>query len=104
MPKIEHNGQTYLTDFEGFLLHFEDWNKDWADYVRGLEGIYELSDEHWKVLNTLRGYYEENNFAPLTVVVCRSTGIPLGRIFDLFPSGFGRGACKMAGLPRPTSS
>lgn len=101
MPTIKHNGRTYQTDDEGFLINFGDWAEGWADYVNGLENINELNDEHWKVLNILRAYYDKNNLTPLTVVVCRSTGTPLKKISYLFPSGFVRGACKMAGLPRP---
>jgi len=33
--------------------------------------------------------------------VCKTTGFPLMRIYDLFPSGPAKGACKLAGLPKP---
>jgi TusE/DsrC/DsvC family sulfur relay protein len=35
-------------------------------------------------------------------VLIRNTGFKLAYIYELFPSGPGKGACRMAGLPRPT--
>jgi len=34
--------------------------------------------------------------------VCKETGFKLKEIYDLFPSGPAKGACKLAGLPKPT--
>jgi tRNA 2-thiouridine synthesizing protein E len=33
--------------------------------------------------------------------MCQATGFPLMKIYDLFPSGPAKGACKVAGLPKP---
>jgi tRNA 2-thiouridine synthesizing protein E len=33
--------------------------------------------------------------------ICKTTGLPLKRIYELFPSGPAKGACKLAGLPKP---
>jgi len=33
--------------------------------------------------------------------VCKNTGLSLKKIFELFPSGPAKGACKIAGLPKP---
>jgi len=35
-------------------------------------------------------------------VLCKKTGFKLKKIYELFPSGPAKGACKMAGLPKPT--
>jgi tRNA 2-thiouridine synthesizing protein E len=34
--------------------------------------------------------------------VVKETGFPLKRIYELFPTGPAKGACKLAGLPKPT--
>jgi tRNA 2-thiouridine synthesizing protein E len=34
--------------------------------------------------------------------LCKSTGFKLNKIYELFPSGPAKGACKVAGLPKPT--
>ena len=40
--------------------------------------------------------------APMIRKLCKETGFPLKKIYDLFPSGPAKGACKLAGLPKPT--
>jgi tRNA 2-thiouridine synthesizing protein E len=102
MPTIVHNGKSFEVDEDGFLLKGDDWNPEWVDYVKGTEGIPELTDEHQKVIDALQEYYKKNGIAPMVRILSKTTGFPLKRIYELFPSGPGKGACKMAGLPKPT--
>jgi tRNA 2-thiouridine synthesizing protein E len=103
MAQIEHNGTTYEVDEDGFLLKgADDWDENWIDYVKGVEGIPEITDEHQKVIDALQEYYKKNGIAPMVRILSKTTGFPLKRIYELFPSGPGKGACKMAGLPKPT--
>ncbi len=69
--------------------------------AKSQEGIAELSPEHWAVINFIRSHFLESNMAPMVRAVCKSTGLPLKRIYELFPSGPAKGACKLAGLPKP---
>jgi len=80
----------------------EKWDSDWAHYVKDTEGISELSDEHWKVIDYLQEYYKKNGIAPMVRIMTKVTGYKLKKIYELFPSGPGKGACKMAGLAKPT--
>lgn len=103
MATVEHNGNNYDVDEDGFLTKgMEEWNHDWIDYVKKSEGIEELTDEHWKVINSLQEYFKKNGIAPMVRILSKTTGYPLKKIYELFPSGPGKGACKMAGLPKPT--
>ena len=103
MATIEHNGKSYNVDEDGFLTKgMEEWDNGWVDYVKGIEGIGDLTDEHNKIINTLQDYYKKNGIAPMVRILSKTTGFPLNRIYELFPSGPGKGACKMAGLPKPT--
>ncbi|MEN8140948.1 MAG: TusE/DsrC/DsvC family sulfur relay protein [Thermodesulfobacteriota bacterium] len=103
MATIEFDGNSYDVDEDGFLTNgMEEWNEAWVDRVKGEEGIEDLSDEHWKVINALQDYYKKNGIAPMVRILSKTTGYPLKRIYELFPSGPGKGACKMAGLPKPT--
>ena len=61
-----------------------------------------LTDEHWKCINFLQDYYKKNGIAPMVRIFSKVTGFKLKHIYELFPSGPGKGACKMAGLPKPT--
>ena len=102
MPTVEFKGKTFNTDEDGFIDDFNGWSREWVDYVKESEGISELTEEHWKVINILQDYYKKNGIAPMVRILSKVTGFKLKYIYELFPSGPGKGACKMAGLPKPT--
>ncbi len=102
MPQVEFQGVEFTIDEDGFIDDYGNWNETWVQYVKGAEGIEELTDEHNKVITVLREYYEKNGIAPMVRVLSKVTGFKLKHIYELFPSGPGKGACKMAGLPKPT--
>ncbi len=102
MPTVTFKGKTYEVDEDGFLLDPESWDEDFASYVKEEEGISELTEEHWKVINYLQDYYKKNGIAPMVRIMTKVTGYKLKQIYELFPSGPGKGACKMAGLAKPT--
>jgi TusE/DsrC/DsvC family sulfur relay protein len=105
---IEVNGKTYETDEEGYLVNLSDWNKDVADFIAKSENI-TMTDQHWEVINFLREYFEEYQIAPAVRVLTKAIGKKLGPdkgnseyLYNLFPYGPGKQACKIAGLPKPT--
>ena len=102
MPEVVHKDKTFVVDEEGFLSDFADWGPEWVDHVRESEGIAEVTEDHHKVMTFLQDYYEKNGIAPMVRVVSKNTGFKLKEIYDLFPSGPAKGACRMAGLPKPT--
>ena len=103
MAEIEHNGTTYDVDEDGFLAAgLESWDENWVSYVQTVEGIPEITDEHQSLIDTLQEYYKKNGIAPMVRILSKTTGFPLKKIYELFTSGPGKGACKMAGLPKPT--
>ena len=102
MPFIDVKGRKIEVNEEGFLVNHEEWAKDVAEALaKKEEGIEELNDDHWAVVNTIREYYLEKNLAPMVRKLCKTTGFQLRYIFELFPSGPAKGACKIAGLPKP---
>jgi dissimilatory sulfite reductase related protein len=102
MAEVEFGGKTFLVDEDGFIEKYEDWCDEWVGYVQTQEGIADITDDHTKVVTVLRDYYEKNGIAPMVRVLSKVTGFKLKQIYELFPSGPGKGACKMAGLPKPT--
>ena len=102
MPQVEFSGKTFNVDEDGFIDDYANWSEEWVQYVKTEEGIDELGEEHRLVIKTLREYYEKNGIAPMVRVLSKVTGFKLKHIYELFPSGPGKGACKMAGLPKPT--
>lgn len=102
MPIYEAQGKVYDVDEDGFLQDPGLWNDDVAKDFMSTEGITELTDDHWKVIHYIRNYYLQFGIAPMVRKVCKQTGFSLKEIYNLFPSGPAKGACKLAGLPKPT--
>jgi dissimilatory sulfite reductase related protein len=98
----EVNGRTYNVDEDGFLQDPDIWDANVAQDFALTEHVETLTENHWKVIHYLRNYYLEFGIAPMIRKVCKETGFKLKEIYDLFPSGPAKGACKLAGLPKPT--
>jgi tRNA 2-thiouridine synthesizing protein E len=102
MPHIEVNGKKLEINDEGFLANPSEWDNEVAIILaKTEEGLENLTDEHWAVINFIRGHFLETNLAPMVRSICKTTGLQLKRIYELFPSGPAKGACKLAGLPKP---
>ena len=104
----ELNGVTFEADEEGYLVDLSAWNKDLAELIAQDENI-EMNDDAWEVVNFLRNYYEEYQIAPavrvLTKAIKKRLGAEKGNskyLYELFPYGPAKQACKIAGLPKPT--
>lgn len=105
---IDVDGTTFDTDEEGYLVKLSDWNEIVADKMAVDDGC-DLSEHHWEVINFLREYYEEYQVAPAVRVLTKAIGRKLGKdkgnskyLYELFPYGPAKQACKYAGLPKPT--
>jgi tRNA 2-thiouridine synthesizing protein E len=102
MPTISFDGRTLEVNDEGFLVHPDEWNEELALFLaQKEESLESLTDEHWSVIRFIRQHYEKMQSAPMVRAVCKNTGLPLKRVYELFPSGPAKGACKLAGLPKP---
>lgn len=102
MPEINVNGTAFEVDEDGFLVNLGDWTEEMAAFLAKEEGVEELSEDHWKLINYLRGYFKDYGIAPMVRKMTKESGYSLKEIYDLFPSGPAKGACKVAGLPKPT--
>ena len=108
MGTINVEGKDYEVDEEGYLSNLNDWNPAIAEYMAKDEDA-ELTENHWEVINFLREYYDEYQIAPAVRVLTKAIGKKLGKdkgnskyLYELFPYGPGKQACKYAGLPKPT--
>jgi tRNA 2-thiouridine synthesizing protein E len=68
----------------------------------------ELTQAHWEVIEFLRGYYDEYQSAPPVRLLTKAIGRKLGQekgnskyLYQLFPDGPAKQACRYAGLPKP---
>lgn len=102
MPSVTLRGKAFEVDEDGFLEDPTIWDKEVANCFAEAEGIAELGPDHWKVIDYLHNYYQQFGIAPMIRKLCKDTGFDLKYIYELFPSGPAKGACKLAGLPKPT--
>ena len=102
MPDIVVKGKKIELNEEGFMANPEEWDEEIALVIaKEEEGLNDLTEDHWAVIRYIRDYYLEKSLAPMVRKICKTTGFPLKHIFELFPSGPAKGACKLAGLPKP---
>ena len=94
-------------DMEGYLVDPADWNRDIARQLARDENL-ELTDDHWKVMEFMRGYYDEHHIAADARFTIKFLADELGygskarkRLFELFPYGYVKQACKISGMKRP---
>ena len=102
MPLFEYGEVKIEVDEDGFMQEPDVWNEEVATALASTEGVTELTEDHWKIVHYLRDYYAQFGIAPMIRKLCKETGYPLKRIYELFPSGPAKGACKVAGLAKPT--
>jgi tRNA 2-thiouridine synthesizing protein E len=91
-------------DEEGYLLDPDAWTEALALAIAKREGI-ELTEAHWDVIRFMRAFYEERRIAPDARYVLKhlaeSRGADRNELFRLFPYGYPKQACKIAGMRKP---
>lgn len=101
MGKIIIEGKEFEVDGDGFLIRPEEWTEETAKLFAKADGTGELGEKHWAVINYIRTYWKERNMAPMIRMLCQNANVRLKEIYEMFPMGPAKGACKIAGLPKP---
>jgi len=84
----------------GFLEDFETWNKRFASLLASQWDLPAgLTKEHWAIIEYLREYFVKNKNIPTLHETCKVNDLTIGKMGKLFPEGYRRGACRIAGLP-----
>ena len=91
-----------IVDEEGFLLQPETWTKRVARTLAQGEVYEGLTQDHWKIIDCVRQYYLEFGTIPPIRLVVRRSGFSLRCIHELFPNGYAKGVCKVAGIDLKT--
>ena len=96
------------TDPEGYLRRREDWSRELASAMAAADGI-ALTEAHWEVVEFLQEYYDAYEVAPAIRILTKQIGKRFGKekgnsryLYELFPRGPAKQACRYAGLPKPT--
>jgi TusE/DsrC/DsvC family sulfur relay protein len=92
---------TVETNAEGFLVHPEDWTHELAKEIAAANGIPELTDRHWQVIEFMRKTFLERGEAPSIRTLGKASGVPIKELYQLFPKGPAKLAAKVGGIPKP---
>jgi len=99
MVNFSFKDKTYEVDEYNFLLDFHSWDEDFAQGIATrLKMTERLTKEHWDVINSIRNTFKETGRCPIVYEVCRMNGLNRWELKALFPTGYLRGACKIAGI------
>ena len=101
METVELVGRKLELDADGHLKNLNDWDKEVAQEFAKLEGLKELNERHWIVINYMRKAFQENGDAPSIRKLTKESGVDTKELYALFPKGPAKKAAKIAGLPKP---
>jgi TusE/DsrC/DsvC family sulfur relay protein len=91
-------------DAQGFMKDPSEWTPEAAQFLarhQGFgEGLDQLTGDHWRVIDYVRGYHHRAGRAPSREGICTELGLTKKQFFRLFPGTF-RTALRVAGLPGP---
>ncbi len=95
------NGTTPdIYDGTGYLKDSSQWNWDIAQIIASYERVGELTEEHRRVIDYIRKYYDIKDSWPVPARIERDTGYKVDRLFHGPPEV----PFKVAGLPNPGNS
>ena len=104
---ISTESAQFLTDDEGYLIDPTDWEESVAFELAETEQL-TLENGHWQVIRFMRDYYDEHRVIADARFVIKylANDAGYGRdakklLFRLFPYGYVKQACKIAGMRRP---
>ena len=99
MGPFKYKGKSYEVDSNYFLADYNSWDKGFAKGMAQRLGMAEgLRKEQWDVIKFLRESYKETGICPNVYETCRICNLRVNELWTLFPHGFLRGACKLAGI------
>ncbi len=108
MATLDFGGKQVEVDEDGYLMNLDDWSKELAEHLADQDGL-KMEVPHWEVINFLRDYYQQYQIAPMIKILVKEIKKKMGAdkgntkyLYQLFPDGPAKQACRYAGLPKPT--
>jgi tRNA 2-thiouridine synthesizing protein E len=99
VEKFRFKGKSYDVDEKGYLLDFSRWDEDYAEGMAPkakVEGG--LTGRHWKVIRYIRDEFAKTGQCPSVFTTCKGNSLSMSDLKTLFPTGYMRGACLLAGI------
>ncbi len=108
LTEVKLPSGTVTVDEYGYLTTPELWTPDFAEHVAKAEGII-LTPLHHEIISFMRDWLEEHGIAPDVRFVLKYLQKRDGlnkheakeELFRLFPYGYVKQACKIAGMKQP---
>lgn len=94
------SGKAVQVNEEGFLTVPDEWTKEIAIEIAKEEGIPELTEAHWKVIEFCRAHAAGDR-SPTLRQITAGTGMSTRELFALFPKGPAKKVAHIAGLGKP---
>ncbi|MEQ1703016.1 MAG: TusE/DsrC/DsvC family sulfur relay protein [Ilumatobacteraceae bacterium] len=94
-------GATVELNDEGFFVDPTVWTPEMASEMAAADGIAELTEPHWTVINFMRKEYFEKGTGPTVRVLGKNSGVDVKALYQLFPKGPAKMAARLAGIPKP---
>ena len=99
---------TVTVDEHGYITDPGQWSDEFARRAAETENI-ELSDHHWPIIRFMRSFHDEHSVAPdqrfVLNLIAQQGGLDKAqarrRMYELFPYGYVKQACKIAGMRQP---
>lgn len=98
---MQVEGKSIDFDKDGFMTDPGLWDEKIAAAIAAEDGITQVSDQHWAVVRFIREYWKQHDLAPAVRLLCKESGVGIRDMYKLFSAGPARGACRIAGLPKP---
>ena len=90
-----------VLDNEGFFVDPEQWSEELVPTLARREGIDSLGEEHWQVIRFMREQWRTTGGGPSVRALSKTSGVPIKRLYELFPKGPAKTAARIAGIPKP---
>jgi TusE/DsrC/DsvC family sulfur relay protein len=98
MEHFSYKDISYEVDEQGFLLNPKFWDKNFSEGMAKTCEIQDLTSEHWEAIRFVREFFEASGVCPTVFASCKATGLRPREMKNLFPTGYHRGLCKIAGV------
>ena len=101
METMVLGGKMLHLDADGNLADRNEWNQVIASEIAAIEGIGELTPQHWAVINFMRTVFDKEGDSPSIRRLTKESGVDTKTLYQLFPKGPAKKAARIAGLPKP---
>ena len=93
-------GKTLTLDADGNLADRNEWNEEIAREIAAIEGIPELTTQHWAVINFMRSVFDKEGDSPSIRRLTKESGVDTKTLYQLFPKVRAKKATRITGLPK----